>query len=133
VIPIDQTDLGPGPGDCLRACVASIFERPLDETPHFLRDAPDAWLDALDRWLADRFGLAAVLVRLTDPPACTLPRGYCIASGPAPGYPKHSVVWHNGRLAHDPHPGRIGLTRAADLILFTVPDPKGVRAGDDHA
>lgn len=123
MIPIDQTEFRPAVGDCLRACVASILELPLKDVPHFLRDSGSGWFDALDRWLAERFQLGAVLIRVTSPPSCTLPRGFCIASGPAPGHPKHSVVWEDGALRHDPHPQRIGLDAVHDLIVFTAPHP----------
>ena len=46
------------PGDCVRACVASIFERPLLEVPHFVagevlndEGKPCDWLSGLNLWL----------------------------------------------------------------------------------
>ena len=36
-------------GDCLRACVASVFELPIEEVPHFA-EAP-SWIAALRGWL----------------------------------------------------------------------------------
>jgi hypothetical protein len=85
VIPVDQTNADLPVGNCLQACVASVFELPMDEVPHFLGEHGSEWFSALDRWLAQRFGLQALLLQMTDPPACTQPRGYCIASGPTRG------------------------------------------------
>ena len=60
VIAVMQREVGDGKdgrpmGDCMRACLASIFELPIDVVPH-LATLP-AWPRDLDRWLAP-MGLA---------------------------------------------------------------------------
>lgn len=39
-------------GDCMRACVASLFELPLDDVPHFVES--DRWWALWEEWLAAR-------------------------------------------------------------------------------
>lgn len=120
--PVDQSVTRWGAGNCLQACVASILELPLDATPDFIRTGSD-WLEALAQWLDAQFAMSVLLLKFTGNPSFTRPNGYCIASGPTLGYPKHSVVWLDGRIIHDPHPSRPGLQRIDDLLVFTVPDP----------
>jgi hypothetical protein len=49
-------------GDCLRACVASIFELPLADVPHFVE--ADDWLGWYTRWVRAR-GFVLGTVRLS--------------------------------------------------------------------
>lgn len=122
--PVDQTictvDRARGIyGDCLRACVASIFDLPLEEVPHFLHDGggdstsgEDWWWTRLFRWAAAR-GLEPVFT-LDEP------QGYSIAGGKSPRGPwGHWVVWQAGQCAHDPNPARGGLVGAPqDFLCF---------------
>ena len=39
--PVDQTDWTPKTGDCFRACVASIFELPIESVPNFMEEGDD--------------------------------------------------------------------------------------------
>lgn len=119
---VDQSSTRWGVGNCLQACLASILEVPLEATPNFLVQESD-WLDALAKWLDVQFAMSVVLLKFGDTPSFTQPRGYCVASGPTRRYPKHSVVWLEGRIVHDPHPARPGLNRIDDLLVFTVPNP----------
>lgn len=140
--PVDQTvTAAPGrtdghdadgtPGDCLRACVASLLVLPLDAVPHFIANAEhaehaDAWWDELrdfvfdwsgGRWRAECFTPEA---RFTgDPTADVWPRHF-IATGASPRGPWQHCVLVDGwtlALAHDPHPSRAGLAgEPVDLI-----------------
>jgi hypothetical protein len=94
----------------------------LESTPDFVAQGHD-WMNALAKWLDAQFALGVVLLKFSRSASFTEPHGYCIASGPTQGYPKHSVVWRNGRIVHDPHPSRPGLHRIDDLLVFTVPNP----------
>lgn len=54
MIPVMQEVVGDGKegrpiGDCLRACVASIFELPIEDVPHFA--AAPSWFGAMHEWL----------------------------------------------------------------------------------
>lgn len=119
--PVDQTTFGDGrngtePGDCFRACVASVLDVPIGEVPNFVAEA--AWFRALLDWLAPR-GLWFVSMPAT--PAPWIPDGvHYIASGPAPRGVSHAVVMSDGLLVHDPHPSRDGLLSVERLGFFCV-------------
>lgn len=140
--PVEQEILGgdssmPGvPGDCLRACICSIFELPIRDVPHFA--AEDDWYGALNRWVEGRgFRLSVAFIRfeedeptiLTGHPSDGI---YWIADVLSPrllnekGKPGiHEVVMCGGELAWDPHPqrdlGHLGFTGIG--YTFTAPDP----------
>lgn len=103
--PTDQTVFGYPNGNCFAACVASILEIPIEETPsiegkHF----EPTW----DAWFNER-GLTMVDVPAGDGAYI---QGFFIATGKSPrggltksGRPVlHSVVAQNMTLVHDPHP-----------------------------
>jgi len=108
-------------GDCLRACVASIFELKVGLVPHFMaidRLAKFHWTYSLDQWLAPQ-GLWycewpieprvwSVFVPMDGI--------YVVGSGRSPRFleARHAVVMrldriHGATIAHDPHPSRDGL------------------------
>jgi hypothetical protein len=143
MIPIEQTTLGgdstmPGVrGDCLRACVASVFELPIEDVPHFV--AEDDWWNAWRRWTEDRgFILGNAFHSFEDDDPTNLnghpSEGiYWIATVKSPRLVKedgtpglHVVVMRGGELAWDPHPGpkkgeHLGFVGHG--YLFVAPDP----------
>jgi hypothetical protein len=136
--PVHQTILTAPGGDCFRACVASIFELPLEAVPHFLGDAAgDAnWTDGQWRRLVefaqargympwwidpekDPHGDAAEQVRdleARDGHYVATVRPY---AGSRLG---HCVVMQGGRLVHDPMPGGIGAEKAAPVLYICFID-----------
>jgi len=108
MIPVDQTIVNLETGDCVRACVASIFELSIDDVPNFMCDGPDGFHDHLTKW-CDKFGILALdVVRLHEIKKW-MKGTYMIALGPSPRRPKggdqlHAVVWYNGKMVHDPIP-----------------------------
>ena len=117
--PVDQTIFGYPNGNCFAACVASILEIPIEDTPSIEgKKFESAW----DVWFNER-GLTFV-----DVPAGNgaYIQGFCIATGKSPrggltasGRPVlHAVVAQNMALVHDPHPGRAFLDGSP--IEFTV-------------
>lgn len=98
--PVDQLFLvdRDGRGDCLRACVASVLELSPGEVPDFSMFGW-LWLDALALFCD---------VETVVPHEAS---GFWIANGRSPrgGGVRHSVVFHEQELAHDPHPSRAGL------------------------
>lgn len=124
MIPVMQTVVGDGQdgrpnGDCLRACVASIFELPIEEVPHFVDiNPPSGWLTALQEWLRP-FGLALMDRQYKKP--CDVPEfwpsGWWIASVESENFPglRHAIVmfgiddappgedWYR-QIGHDPSP-----------------------------
>lgn len=140
MIPVDQTlfggleavAAGDEPGDCLRAVVASIMERRLDEVPHFSDTGPTrpgnarVWAYALVGWLFTE-GVVLWPFEISNPdllPSAILP-GYSILSGPGPRGHRHCVVGYQGFVVHDPHPSRDGLIEIDSLELLV---PIGDRA-----
>ena len=118
-------------GDCWRACIATVTGTPIAEVPHFVGDhydedqagalldppAPARWLEATQAFLLARFN---ALVLYYDEPGAMYPHmrtepsafEWVIWSGQSPrGDWKHSVVGsQDGKMIHDPHPSRAGVT-----------------------
>jgi len=142
MIPVEQTILGGDSlcagerGDCLRACVASVFELPIGEVPHFV--AQEDWWGALNGWVEARgFRLGSAFHTFEDDDPTSLyahpSEGiYWIATVKSPrlvredGEPGlHCIVMCGGRVAWDPHPqrklGHLGFSGFG--YNFTAPDP----------
>lgn len=124
MIPVVQSIVGNGKGgrphgDCFRACVASIFELPLDAVPHFgATDPPSGWFTAVQEWLRP---MGLVLDQRSHKEPSDSPKfwppGWWIASVESENFPgsTHAVVMHGYydqplgedwhiRVAHDPSP-----------------------------
>jgi hypothetical protein len=109
-----QTDNDLGAfGDCARACVASIFELPSEEVPHFCRDGLQPpgpggelpWVVRLKEWLRAR-GMAMFVLIANNPseaPHHVMNFHYMVCARTALGA-DHWVVYFAGRPVHDPHP-----------------------------
>lgn len=103
--PVKQTVFGYPNGNCFAACIASLLELPIEETPSI--EGRSFWR-VWSAWLAIR-GLAYVDVSAGS--GVYFP-GYSIATGKSPrgglteaGRPVlHAVVCENMNLLHDPHP-----------------------------
>lgn len=114
MIPVVQSIVGDGKdgrpyGDCIRACVASIFELPIEQVPHFAAAEGNAWPRALARWLKP-FHLAADRDDYREQPSRDWPRrmydGWWIASVVSENIEgaTHAVVMHEDKVVHDPSP-----------------------------
>lgn len=134
--PVDQV----GSSDCLRACIASIFELEVHQVPEFgasaggTEEAGLAQDSQLRKWLADR-GLS--LLHVVNPriqfangaQSAVSPWGICVAGGKSPrGDWDHAVVYDardgEPKLLHDPHPSRSGFDgEPAYFTCFLVEDP----------
>jgi len=134
--PITQTILngdvtnGEETGNCFAACIASIFELPLEEVPNFSwigrNKHPDSdsapvlgsgdWWYYLRDWLAARGLMYFDMAIDGTPPDILRSLGYHVMTGKSPrGDWHHSVVGYRGEIVHDPHPDRSGL-RSAELF-----------------
>lgn len=123
VTPVDQTTFGHGTGNCFQACVASVFDLPLEGVPNFCIDFRDAWFDALNTWLRER-GMFAVFLKDVD--VEFLRRYYggaLMLVGGRNSRGMHEVVYRGGEMVHDPHPSRVGIDTVEDVIIFGVLDP----------
>jgi len=115
LIPVDQEFTNSAPGDCVRACVASLLELPLAHVPNFASapgDDQGPLIDALQEFLAPR-GLyyAETAVRAADLPdiAAQYLHGHHLLIGQTPSGGRHCVVGRAGEQVHDPHPLRRGV------------------------
>lgn len=130
------------PGDCWRACLASLLEVPLAEVPHFIHlypaadvqgELPDWWAASIS-WVEEQrpgWTLAA-----WDRPEEWRPiydrdvhegmPSRVILTGPSPrGAWNHSVLMFDldGTLAHDPFPGGRGvLPGPGDVVALVRPE-----------
>lgn len=121
MIPIDQTTFGRPIGNCLQAALASLLELPLGEVPHVVMHGD--WWDRLTTWAIGQ-GFELVPIAPNWPP-----RGYYLATGPAVRGLPHTCVYHDGALAHDPHPDRTGLDSVEQLLIVVPLDPaRGIRS-----
>lgn len=118
MIPIQQTLFGPKEGNCFQACLASIFELPLDQVPHVVLE--DDWETALQDWLA-KFDLYYVVAMV---PQCRTqdwhPEGYHLIGGKngSGSGVYHSVVGYKGEMVWDPHPAKCGLEEDETWRIF---------------
>lgn len=117
--PVDQEFLADDGeiGDCVRACTASVLDLPREEVPHFVKDQPghewyDTWVDFVGK---HGYHLTEILGPFDKPPR---PVGYYLASGISARGFKHMVVMQSGKLAHDPHPSRVGLEKFEMIWLI---------------
>lgn len=110
--PVKQTKLfapdAIGPGNCFAAAVASVLDLPLWMVPPFedMFAHRDPWHFRVEQWAERVMGMS--FERTDGHPVDQLPE-YYIASGVSPRGVRHSVVFRNGQLAHDPHPSDGGL------------------------
>lgn len=128
----DGHDEQGNPGDCLRACVATVMGLRYELVPHFAQYR--SWWEWLRRWARTMHGTdwACVLpvngsIRhaLRDPrnPTGHLVRGMYIACGPSPRGQFHHVVVVDLdlRLMHDPHPSGDGIQRVDEVFVWCHP------------
>jgi len=127
--PVMQTKFGVPWGNCLQACIASIFEISIEDAPDFGDICEDddnkprrSWWRILQNWCAER---NMAVVQVTAGSAWIPENAYLIAGGKSPrGEFNHAVVWYGGKIVHDPHPDQTGLAeRPTDYDLFVVLDP----------
>jgi hypothetical protein len=108
--PVDQTVVNDSTGNCFSACLASILELSIDDVPNFMeleKKTVESWFVLAWRWLRER----GYRIEVGDFENSDNPEGYWIASGKSYRYPDkhHAVVYLGNKMAHDPHPSRVGL------------------------
>ena len=115
--PVDQDRFGRGEGNCWAAAVATLTGLPLalltTELGHGEGlDEPEHWYDRAQRVLrAHGWELAY--------DTSEAPAGYAIYSGVSPRGLRHSTVGCDGRIVHDPHPSRAGLSSVDGYFTLT--------------
>ncbi len=135
MVPVMQTIGGIG-GNCFQACVASVMELPLEEVPHFF-EGSNGGLWTQEQW--DRVQDFAVsklykvtYIEMPEEPALAdrlhATDLHYVAFGPSPaGTFGHCVVWHEGKMVHDPAGRNCGL--AGDPWLFVVFEVDQIQGG----
>jgi hypothetical protein len=121
MIEIKQTTFGDH-GNCFAACVASIFELPLNSVPDFC-SLPSDWWEEFQGWLKKK-GLCAIEVQL-KPECLVWSEGcICILSGISPRKSSrlHSVIAKTTRTGFeyvfDPHPDNTFVSGEPIRVLF---------------
>ncbi len=111
-------------GNCMAACLASLFELELSEVPDFAGKIVNGkWYVILNVWLAKRnLELSFYPAKGTVPPM----QGYYMLAvksttlkNPDDG---HMVIAQNGQVVHDPNPNAKAVGEKEDLWLFTPID-----------
>eukprot|EP00732_Lithocolla_globosa_P007569 Lithocolla_globosa_v1_NODE_9827_length_664_cov_4.638752.p1 type:complete len:152 gc:universal NODE_9827_length_664_cov_4.638752:559-104(-) len=109
-----QTNFSPGQGNALQACVASIFQLPLEDVPNFI-EHPKGYQTGIQQWLDQQTsGLAFLKISLDERGGLVFPVHSpvtCLLAGKSPrGEFKHVVVAKINpdqlipELVFDPHP-----------------------------
>ena len=108
-------------GDCFRACLASIFELPLEGVPDFGTDDEDgSWYRELQAWLLPR-NLCMVEVPFDK---VTGAWGYAILGESSPRVKGgHAVVVRDRHVVHDPHPDQPSRGDPEVFYLFLARNP----------
>lgn len=127
--PVDQIVFEDGKGDCLRACVASILELPIEAVPNFAAD--DSYTSGAIKFVEARGGIVLRVDFTGDGydyhQYFSCPNQPAIICGKSPrSTPEkrksHAVVGRaNGwgfRIDHDPHPSRAGLAGEPESLLW---------------
>lgn len=125
MIPVDQTIFTPDNGDCMRACVASLLEWPLDRVPNFMETGPKAYERRLKNW-ADSYGITILDAEVQDHKAFlkAFRNTYLIGFGKSPRFDcDHAVIYRGRHLVHDPHPSKAGIKgKPKGFSLFVISD-----------
>lgn len=100
------------PGDCWKACIASLLQVPVyDDVPHFveLDDGKGSWWQLTNQFVWGMTG--RTLMHWRNPKYLPEDQEVFIGTGPSPrGNFHHAVlVDRHGDLIHDPHPSRAGI------------------------
>jgi len=121
--PVDQTVFGDN-GNCFIACIASILELAPESIPEQVWNIPTSspWLANIEPWL-ENLGLIMVFIEGITFMDCMPVNTWMIATGAGPRGRRHSVVWKDGAMAHDPHTSRDGIERVEELTFLVQKDP----------
>ena len=112
-------------GNCMSACLASIFECDISDVPNFYAIAGDddaMWWGAVRDWLRPK-GFGIMFLELRDPAHLSMFDGWMIVSGKSTRGLDHATVWKDGKMIHDPHPSNEGLVTPDGVDMIYPLDP----------
>ena len=101
-------------GDCYRACIASILEKPIEDVPHFLIDDPaqEIYEERIQKFFNES-NIARICIPYITNPILHMknvnPGIYYILSGTTSDNIGHSVVCIDDKIVHDPE-GNVGIS-----------------------
>lgn len=130
MISIDQTIIDHNPekgifGNCLQACVASLFELPLESVPHFACYPKEEWQLIFIDFIYEQgyvYEGWAPIEELNNPDCNVSVDGYKIMSGISPREYRHAVIYKDNALVHDPHPSKLGLKEVLGFHMIRKAD-----------
>jgi len=105
--PVNQTIFDNELGDCIRACIASIFEFPIEKMPNFWEQTQSAMVfwELLNNWTTKELNHKCIVVNISNGHAFYIRGLLCIALCEVKSNSEidHAVIWCD-KLIHDPHP-----------------------------
>jgi hypothetical protein len=118
--PVYQTKFAKPDGNCHAACLASIFEIPLESIPSW--GCSSFWYDHFKKWMIENFDLQPIDIEIESFESIMWkPHGYHIINGPSVnGDFWHSVVGLNGEIVHDPFPEMPALKEPKTYTIFVA-------------
>lgn len=129
-----QKVVDPVHGDCMRACAASLTDTPIEQVPDFgnLRERGRQWFQAWEDffagagWTIERqfFSLPGEAGQRAAVEAMKhFGEEFVIVWGPSANEEGvgHSVIYRDGELFHDPHPGGKGLLKIESFWIIRPP------------
>lgn len=139
---VDQTIFVTDParkGNCVAACVATLFGVPLKDVPHFVEfgiaygDSDDVraassghhWWAMMLGYVAGRGHWVVELDSVADADTGEM----ILVAGMSPRGVMHQVLYRDGRLWHDPHPSRDGVLDVREVLAVRPL----AEVGFDHA
>lgn len=107
-------------GNCMQACVASLFNVPMGEVPSFAADKQ--WFKAFRGFIRSKGyePMSRFKERDSD---IHVPSGLHLVSGKSSRGCEHMVIYKNGTLFHDPHPSNEGISEVLELTMLIPLDP----------
>lgn len=97
------------PGNCLTACIASIFNKDISEVPYFV--AHSDYFAAMYNW----FYFKGYRIYITNTPKIN---GYVIVFGKSPRSGTHAVIYKDGKPYFDPHPDNTFTLDVTDYLII---------------
>jgi len=115
-----QTIVGKGQGNCIPACLATVFGRTIESFPHFAKDFGDDWPAAMNEYLLQFLGGVVIFTKRIIKVGVNMP--YLVIG--KTGYDDyHMGVMVAGNLIHDPHRFGIGVGHVLKYGYFTAGAP----------